>query len=250
MISLQQLQADFAAALFDPARPPPDGLRAGDAARLAIYRNNVHAGLAAVLEARYPVIRRLVGDAFFRALALAFLRRQPPRSPVLARYGGGFARFLRQFEPVRTLPYLPDMAALEWARHRAHHAADAATAAIADLAAVPAARLATTRLAVHPAASAVASAYPIVALWRTNTHDENVRPLGPGLPGETALITRPGLDVLVTALPPGGAALLSALRRGAPLAAAAQAIEPQTDLPRLLATLFDTGAIAGIDASP
>jgi hypothetical protein len=60
----------FAEALTDPKRAPPAGTmgREGgpDARRFAVYRNNVAVALIGAIEARYPVTRRLVGDAFFR----------------------------------------------------------------------------------------------------------------------------------------------------------------------------------------
>ncbi len=251
--ALHKLQADFTAALRDPDRPPPAAIRATSAAqcraRFNIYRNNMHASLAAALESRFPVIRRLVGDEFFRAMALVFVQQRPPSSPVLARYGAGFAAFLDAFEPVRDLPYLPDIARLEWARNEAYHAADAPAAGIADLAALPETALPMARLRLHPALRLVLSEYPIVSLWQTNSHDAEVRPLGADAPGETALVTRPLLEVQVTALPPGGAAFIAAVQRGASFAEAADAaLDGGTDLPSLLATLFDAGAITGIAA--
>ncbi|WP_428248970.1 putative DNA-binding domain-containing protein [Ferrovibrio sp.] len=251
--ALHKLQADFTAALRDPDRPPPAAIRATSAAQCRahfnIHRNNMHVSLAAVLEARFPVIRRLVGDEFFHAMALVFVRQLPPASPVLARYGKGFGAFLQDFAPVRDLPYLPDMAALEWARSEAYHAADAPAASIADLAALPETALPMARLRLHPALRLEVSDYPIVSLWQTNSHDAEVRPLGAEMPGETALVTRPLLDVLVMALPPGGAAFITAVQAGAGFAAAADAaLDHGADLPSLLATLFDAGAITGIAA--
>lgn len=252
-IALHKLQAGFTAALRDPDLPPPGFIQAASAGqsrlRFNIYRNNMHASLAAALEARFPVLRRLVGDEFFRAMALVFVRQQPPASPVLARYGAGFAAFLRGFAPVRDLPYLPDMAALEWARSEAYHAADAPVAAIDALAALPHEQLPGARLVPHPALRLVVSAYPIVSLWQTNSHDAEVRPLGADAAGETALVTRPLLEVLVTVLPPGGAAFIAALQAGAGFAEAAEAATAAgADLAPLLALLFDAGAIAGIAA--
>ncbi|WP_430396897.1 DNA-binding domain-containing protein [Ferrovibrio sp.] len=241
--ALHALQASFADALLDPDAAAPAGLADR---RFTIYRNNVQASLAAALEARFPVIRRLVGDEFCRALMLSFLRTAPPNGPVLARYGAGLADFLENFPPARELPYLADMARLEWARSEVYHAADASALRIDALAQLPQDKLPAARLLLHPALRLVVSAYPIVSLWHTNAHDAEVRPLSDTLAGEAALITRPHLEVLVTALPEGGAAFLAALLRGAAFAEAAEAAGPEADLPRLLATLFDAGAIAGI----
>ena len=68
-MSFETTIAAFAAALCDPAAPPPAATRgrrcAPDARRFAVYRNNVAVGLIGALEARYPVCRRIVGDRLF-----------------------------------------------------------------------------------------------------------------------------------------------------------------------------------------
>jgi hypothetical protein len=68
-------QADFARALSDPELPPPSGLTTArgqlDPARLAVYRNNVHVSLVSALERSFPIIRRVVGERFFAAMAKA-----------------------------------------------------------------------------------------------------------------------------------------------------------------------------------
>ena len=87
----------FAAALADPAASPPlttrGRLGVPDARRFSIYRNNVAVALIGVLEARYPVSRRIVGDDLFRAMARAFAGIRKPRSPVMIAYGEDFPEF-------------------------------------------------------------------------------------------------------------------------------------------------------------
>jgi hypothetical protein len=248
------LQRQFAAALMRPDRTVPAAVAGRSDARRTegfnVYRNNVHASLAAALAARFPVIARLVGEEFFRAMALVFVERHPPDSPVLSEFGAHFAAFLADFEPVAGLPYLPDVARLEWLRNVAYHAGDAEAATISALAQVPPADLAGARLVPHPAAGCVVSDDPVVSIWRTNTHDETVTRIETGMIGETALVTRPALDVLVTALPSGGGAFFAALQRHAGLDAAvghATLAAPGFDLPATLATLFASGAISRIE---
>ena len=122
--------ASFSAALLDPAHPVPEGLITPDGSpatrRYAIYRNNVTVGLTEALEAGFPVIRKIVGERFFQAMAVVFVRNHPPTSPILAGYGAEMPGFLRGFEPVQHLKYLPDVARLELALRRAYHAGDAA----------------------------------------------------------------------------------------------------------------------------
>lgn len=85
------------------------------AARLAIYRNTALSGLCEALRLSYPMTEKVVGMPFFEQTALAFARRHPPTDPVLARYGANFPAFLGSLQSLRGLPYLPDLARLEWA---------------------------------------------------------------------------------------------------------------------------------------
>ena len=82
-------------------------------------------GLVSALEARFPAIRKIVGEDFFKGAAKLFATTQPPRSPLMLFYGDAFPTFFADFEPAREVPYLADVARLEAARTRANHAADA-----------------------------------------------------------------------------------------------------------------------------
>jgi len=48
--------------------------------------------------------------------------RASARAAALAEYGDGFADFLAGFAPAQSLPYLADVARLEWAINAAYHA--------------------------------------------------------------------------------------------------------------------------------
>lgn len=244
-------QGHFAKAVLQSRLTMPEGirpdLRPSSERRFSVYRNNVKASLVAVLAARFPVVARVVGEEFFIAMALVFIEREPPRSPILAEYGGTFAGFLEMFEPATELPYLPDIARLEWARHAAFHAGDAAPAVLDHLAAIPAEQLGATIVGLHPAACVIASPWPIVSIWTTNTHDEVPRAPAAGWTAETALVTRPVREVVVNRLTPGEACLLAELARGIALGEAADFTlhtHPEFDLAAALTVLFDAGAAA------
>lgn len=228
-------QSAFAQALLHDEAPRQRGF--------AIHRNNVRASLAAAVAARYPVIERLVGNEFFTATALAFIGRHPPRSPVIAEYGEAFPDFLDRFEPVAELPFLGDVARLEWKRNVAFHARDAQPLDIGVLADVSAECLERVSITLHPAAAVVASAWPVLSIWRTNTFDEMPRLAGADLPGEVVLVTRPAQQVLVNSLPEDGELLFDALARGRRLGDAVSSMPPGFDLSTTLATLFSAGAI-------
>ncbi|MEJ2123307.1 MAG: DNA-binding domain-containing protein [Alphaproteobacteria bacterium] len=216
--------------------------------RFNVYRNNVFASLTETLVARFPVVERLVGEEFFQAMAREFIPRQPPRSAMLLAYGSTFPAFLEAFEPVASLAYLPDVARLEWACNAAYHAADAAPMEGAALAAIPPDAMGGAVLHLHPSVRTVASPYPIVSIWETNTYDKQVRPIGPEMPGETALVVRQALDVLVLRLDRGAAAFVASISAGHPLSVAVESAfqaDAGFSLPTTLAALLEAGVLTG-----
>lgn len=223
-------QSDFAAALLDPARAVPKGLRCWNgsdpAARFAVYRNNVIVTLLQALADGFPVVQRLVGDEFFAAMAGVYARAHPPRSPVLSEYGDGFADWLAEFEPAAGLPYLPDMAQLERARVRAYHAADVAAIETNALATCLRAshRLDRVRLDIHPATTAIVSDWAVTSLWTAHQHDGDEAIARVVLDhAESALVVREGDDVLVLPVGHADAVFVQTLQSAQALGTSAEA---------------------------
>lgn len=230
----------------------PAGLTARDPAqvarRFAVYRNNVAASLVDALATRFPVVQRIVGEAFFRATARAFVAENPPRSPVLTVYGDAFPDFLAAFPPSARLPYLADVARLEAARTHAYHAADAEPLAPDALAAMAERDPAAWGLALHPALRIVASPHPIVSLWAMNQPGATPGPLASRAP-EAALVARPRLAVRVALAEPGEGAFLAACAAGASYSdAVGAALETGAafDPGRALARVLALGLASGL----
>ncbi len=241
----EAIQAIFANALLNSDQPVPDGLTSGTVAqterRFAVYRNTIASGLTRVLAARFPVTERLVGTEFFAGLAQAFIRQAPPRSPLLMDYGDGLAEFAADWEPAATLAYLPDVIRLEAARSLAYHAADEKPVEPDAFASLPPDRLPHLTVRLHSSASVVRSVFPVVTIWAMHRDDGGVHPIEDWSP-EEALIIRPGMEVQVYRLPPGGGMFIEALGSGASLGAAveaAEAAEPTFDLEATLACVLN-----------
>lgn len=143
---------------------------------VAIYRRNLFANLGGALAAAYPVVRRLVGDAFFREASRQYVLAHPSRSGDLGDYGDGFPEFLAAYPHAAALPYLPDVARLEWACHESHGAADAPPFEFDSLARVAAHDQPRIRFVLHPSARLVRSEHPIAAIWHANQPDRDGTP--------------------------------------------------------------------------
>ncbi|WP_402720422.1 DUF692 family multinuclear iron-containing protein [Janthinobacterium rivuli] len=165
-------QQAFATALLDAQAALP--AFAGEAVpqRFSLYRGNLSATWRRILGHAYPVVLALVGEAFFGGLARAYGRQYPSDSADLNEFGARFADFLASFPPVATLPYLPDMARLEWAVHLAHYAADAQGLAPESLAALHPDQLEARRFRLHPACALLASSWQVAALWQAHQEGE------------------------------------------------------------------------------
>lgn len=219
--------ATFAAALLDPTAPCPPGLvtwNGSDAAqRFGVYRNNVTVSLIEALADTFPVVQQLVGQAFFHAMAGEFVRRTPPVSPVLAWYGDTYADFVAAFPPAAGVPYLADVARLEYARVLTFHAADADPVPVAEIAgwlndpdALP-----TLRLQLHPSLQVIDSPFAIVSLWGAHQGLGDLATVDP-TQAECALVLRHGLSIEVMGIPAADGRFLAALQAGAALGAAVQ----------------------------
>lgn len=249
--SLSDVQEDFAAALLDPAAVEPRDVADPEGnptpRRFRIYRNNVAVGLVNAVSGVYPAIKRIVGDQFFDAMALAYVRVEPPTSPVLLEYGQGFADFIACFEPAASLPYLADVARIEWAWREAYHAAEADRLGPGDLAGIPETDLPSLTFSLHPSVHVIRSAFPVLTIWRMNTGEEPIVPVDLRV-CEDALIVRPETTVEVRQLPAGGALFLEVLASGGSLAQAATRVteaEESFDLSANIAGLIDSGAVVG-----
>ncbi|HEY0847612.1 MAG TPA: DUF692 family protein [Noviherbaspirillum sp.] len=221
------VQQSFANALFD-ARTEMLALPAfkGDAQlagqRLALYRGNLTGTWEKVLASAYPVLKALVGEEFFAALARAYGKAHPSRDGDLNRFGEQLAVFLERFAPVADYPYFPDMARLEWALHQAHYAGNACAIDGASFADMSAEQLDAARLTFHPACSLIASDWAVIAVWRAHQAD------GGDFPCDLAqqqygLVVRPGWKADVLMLDAATHAALATLLRGEPLGAALDA---------------------------
>jgi hypothetical protein len=256
-VRLDRLQADFAAALVDSSAAGAllPALVRSDARvleRIALYRGNVSAAWEKALANAYPVVRALVGEEFFGGLARAYGRAHPSVSGDLNGFGARFADFIDGFEHTRSLPYLGDVAALEWSVHTAHYAADPVALTRERIAALPPDELLMAHFALHPACAWLRSRFPIATIWLAHQPQATV-----GLPdsldrGELALVVRPRWRVEVLISSSGELAALARLREGADVEAAITAglqADPEFAFPKALVRWLDCSVLVDPNAT-
>lgn len=236
--ALAASQQAFATALLDTVAALPAFAGAAVPQRFALYRGNLGATWRRTLAHAYPVVLALVGEDFFGGLARAYGRKMPSDSADLNQFGARFADFLAAFPPVDELPYLPDMARLEWAVHLAHYAADAQGLAPESLAALHPDQLEARRFALHPACALLASRWQVAALWQAHQEGEGAGEGQRVFPQDMqvaswALVCRTGWTAQVLVVGAAAHAALALLQQGQTFGAALDAafeLDPAFDL--------------------
>lgn len=248
---LRRLQAEFADAVSggDDARFARH--LAGDAgtarARLALYRDAIAANRLGALRSAFPVVARLVGDGFFAEAARRYASATPPGEADLNRYGATFAAFLAAYPHAADLPWLCDVARLEWARQESLMAPEAPALDYEALARVPDEDQPALRFALHPSLRLVRSSWPVLAIWEANQDGRDgaaEREEG----ADDVLVWREDGRVRLARLEPPEAAFVDALAAGIALGQAA-GLDERWDFTRALRGLAARGLLTGFSAA-
>jgi hypothetical protein len=197
MPSLPDTLARFAAALHgDAAQLLPDlnGDGLEPAGRLHIYRNNSAATFEAALARSYPVLRRRVGEDYFRQLARDYRVRHPSCSADLHWTGQQFPAFLADVHAADGYAWLAELAALEWACEEALVAPEEPPLGLASLASLDWQDIGQVRFEFQPSLRCIASSFPVLDVWRANQ---------PGGDGQPVDLSSDGQHVLVSSGPDG-----------------------------------------------
>lgn len=222
--------------------------QAAAATPMRIYRNTVLLGAIDALRDNFPVVRALLGEAAFAALAAAHAEMVPPDSPILAHYGGRFPSWLADHPISQDLPYLGDVADCERLWAEALHAADGSALELTSLQEIAIEDLLQLPLVLHPATRIAWHETPAMAIWLAH-QDEMADEIAPEWHPTGALFTRPQLTVAGAAIDAAEHRLLSGIGRGQCLGDAAQAvllIQPDADIGSCFAGLVQRGAFAAL----
>jgi hypothetical protein len=240
--SLREMQSAFAAALRDPAV----ACAVMPVENLSVYRNNAAVSFRVALEGSYPVVRRRVGDDYFRQLTLQYRGRFPSRSGDLHWIGQDFPAFLLEQLHGTEYAWLADLARLEWARSQASIAKVEPAMPADVLGRFAPGQLEHLVFGLQPSLQLVASDFPIFSVWLAN-QGENASPVDQSVGGECGLV-RARSDLLeVRPLEPRLFSYLCALEAGAPLGEAVNSAGlDQASLVNALGFVFSEGLVSSV----
>jgi hypothetical protein len=145
------------------------------------------------MEQSFPALRRILGRGAFGSLVRRYLELHPPFD--LGQVGRSLDSFLPGDPLSAELPFLPDLARLEWQVWESFTARDEPPLAWSDLQELGAAAAIELPLKLRPGTAVVRSPWPLVDLWGTRTlADAEVSIRVDGCPSRV-LVVRGGFTV-------------------------------------------------------
>lgn len=140
-----------------------------------IYRNNSIGTRKRALQAIYPVVEKVLGKSCFDMLAIDFVNSSPSINSDLNLYGAGFPGFLQDLVNNETafseLPYLKDLATLEWLYHKSYYAADDLLISQNQFADMDI----SVKLERSYSLSCMQSRFPVFAIWQDHQGSNSVK---------------------------------------------------------------------------
>ncbi len=215
MESLRDLQRSFAAALRDPGGIGPR-VPVHPRDNLSVYRNNARHQFGRAMEIAYPVVRRRVGEDYFRQLVHHYREAHPSRSGDLHWAGREFAPFLAQHLAGTEYGWLADLARVEWSCEQASIAEWIPPVTADALAGFEAGELENIVFGLQPSLGLVESAFPVFSIWQANQR-ENAPPVDQSVGAELGMVFMRDDVLRVQLLDATRFSYLSALAEGASL---------------------------------
>lgn len=215
---------------------------------LAVYRNTSLLGAITALADNFPTVGMIVGGEAMEALARAFVEACPPDSPILARYGNEFPRWLETHAFADELPYLPAVAQIDWLRVEAHLAADAPEFGLEDLVRMTAEDWSRCRVTLHPATRIAWFTLPAPSIWVAHL-DPALDEIAPEWEAEGILVTRRGGAASGWVIRACEHRILHGLRLGETVgqaALAASRLYPASNISRAFRRIVASGAITSL----
>lgn len=159
---------------------------------IQVYHNNYYVSLTEALVITYPGVIKLVGQEFFEFICRKFIKQYPHQSGDLTLFGENLSIYITDSPECAKLPYLADIAKLEWAFELAYHAKDVADQDLSLLETTEPAAYSQLKFTLNPSCFIVESNYPIFDIWQFDGDSE----LDINTNGQNILIWKQDFEVL------------------------------------------------------
>ncbi|MGY5453322.1 HvfC/BufC family peptide modification chaperone [Agarivorans sp. MS3-6] len=202
---LKQLQSDFAESLKRSNTALNHRLASSALSpdqSIQIYQNNYVLSLSEALAATYPTVQQLVGEEYFNFCAKSFILEHGHDQGDLNLFGHGFNLFLQQQDALAQLPYLSDIALLDWQiEQTAGLALSDQYFGVEQLQTIAVEQLGKVVLHLASHQSLVTSEYPIFAIYQMVQQDQ-VKPIDLEQPDHLILSKQANFEVQIEQISP------------------------------------------------
>ena len=199
----------------DPQRGTP-----GEARVAAVYGGAYTARIQDALAEVYEAVRFVLGESAFTQLAHEYVARYSSHDYNLGFAGRHLPELLAGSPWSQRLPFLPDLAQLEWFVCQAFHAFDQPPVDLAPLSGLSLAQWERVRAIFQPSVSLVASSWPIRDIWASRVQPRHTLNLDVINRPQRVLVHREGMTVTCELLEEGPHRVLERLLAGDDLGAA------------------------------
>jgi len=134
--------------------------------RLSIYGNGYFWRIIDAVGATFSSVRNIIGADEFHDLARAYLVKHPSIYKSIDDIGGHLAGFLKTLALTKRFPFLPDLAAIEWAAHQSFFADDAPLLDMKKLKNIKPADWPTAKIKLDGSVKLLASQWPVNEIWK------------------------------------------------------------------------------------
>lgn len=191
----------------------PQGGEPGEA-RLSVYAQGYRERIREALAEAYETIHHVLGESAFRELALAYAQHVPSHDYNLSFAGRHLAAFLAPYPLTKELPFLPDLARLEWKMVEVFHSFEEPSFDPSSVAAFSLEEWSGARLQFQPSVRLMHSAWPIRDIWEARKKPREAVDVDLVNRPHYLLIYRQGLQVQCDLIDPKPYAFLELLLAG------------------------------------
>lgn len=145
---------------------------------IKIYRNNTLGALVNALLDVYPICQKILGKEYFRQIAIQHVNASPSMSSNLNNYGNGLHKTISDLshlhEELVSMPYLIDIAKMEWQLHRCYYASNCETFKIEELSQLTAIQQSQVKFILADDIYVTQSAFDLYSIWKSSKSFQNI----------------------------------------------------------------------------
>lgn len=214
--------------------------------RLSVYAGGYVARTRAALAEAYEAVHHVLGERAFAALAQRYAARFPSHDYNLNVRGRHLPECLTTDPLAGRLPFLPDLARLEWLVSQAFHAFEQPLLDPASLGGFSLDDWDRVRVVFQPSVGVVASPWPILDIWEARTRPRHEVDIALVNRPQRVLVFRQGLTVKCEPLEEPPYTLLEGLLAGRTLGTVCQTLATTAEQPLAVTEWFSHWRARGL----